>query len=585
MAAADSLVMPRALGPVGSAPVTAVGKRRLPPENERYMRACSEVANALIQEYEAQRDSAKPRRDINLNKLRGQIAKKHSLSHQPPLTAIIAAVPEHYKKYILPKLIAKPIRTSSGIAVVAVMCKPHRCPHIAYTGNICVYCPGGPDSDFEYSTQSYTGYEPTSMRAIRARYDPFEQARGRLDQIQSLGHSVDKVEYIIMGGTFMSLPPDYRETFIAQLHNALSGYQTESVDEAVAAGEMSSIKCVGITIETRPDYCMATHLSDMLRYGCTRLEIGVQSLYEDVARDTNRGHTVAAVAETFKYSKDAGFKVVSHMMPDLPNVGMERDIFQFQEYFENPDFRTDGLKIYPTLVIRGTGLYELWRTGRYKNYTPNGLIDLVARILALIPPWTRIYRVQRDIPMPLVTAGVENGNLRELALSRMKDFGTTCRDVRTREVGINEVKNQIRPSQVELVRRDYAANGGWETFLAYEDPKQDILIGLLRLRKCSATHTFRPEFTGQQTSIVRELHVYGSAVPVHGRDPRKFQHRGFGTLLMEEAERIAREEHGSRKISVISGVGVRSYYAKLGYWLDGPYMSKWLEPLEEEVEI
>jgi elongator complex protein 3 len=458
------------------------------------------------------------------------------------------------------------------------MCKPHRCPHIAYTGNICVYCPGGPDSDFEYSTQSYTGYEPTSMRAIRARYDPYEQARGRVDQIKSLGHSVDKVEYIIMGGTFMSLSESYREEFISQLHNALSGYQGSNVDEAVEAGEMSNIKCVGITIETRPDYCLPPHLSAMLRYGCTRLEIGVQSLYEDVARDTNRGHTVAAVAETFCFAKDAGFKVVSHMMPDLPNVGMERDLDQFREYFENPAFRTDGLKIYPTLVIRGTGLYELWRTGRYKNYTPNALIDIVARILALVPPWTRIYRVQRDIPMPLVTSGVENGNLRELALSRMKDFGTTCRDVRTREVGINEVKNKIRPSQVELVRRDYVANGGWETFLAYEDPKQDILIALLRLRKCSSTHTFRPELIGQQTSLVRELHVYGTAVPVHARDPRKFQHQGYGTLLMEEAERIARDEHGSQKISVISGVGVRSYYKKLGYWLDGGiYMSKMLE--------
>lgn len=555
---------------------------KLPPENERYMRACADVASALVEDYESQLDGKKPKKDLNLNTLRNNIAKKHFLSNTPPLTAIINAVPEHYKKYILPRLIAKPIRSASGIAVVAVMCKPHRCPHISYTGNICVYCPGGPDSDFEYSTQSYTGYEPTSMRAIRARYDPFEQARGRVDQIKSLGHSVDKVEYIIMGGTFMSLPVSYREEFISQLHNALSGFQATNVDEAVLAGEMSSTKCVGITIETRPDYCLDQHLSDMLRYGCTRLEIGVQSLYEDVARDTNRGHTVAAVAETFKLAKDAGFKVVSHMMPDLPNVGMERDLDQFREYFENPAFRTDGLKIYPTLVIRGTGLYELWRTGRYKNYTPNALIDLVARILALVPPWTRIYRVQRDIPMPLVTSGVENGNLRELALSRMKDFGTTCRDVRTREVGINEVKNKIRPSQVELVRRDYTANGGWETFLAYEDPKQDILIGLLRLRKCSSTHTFRAELTGQPTSLVRELHVYGSAVPVHGRDPRKFQHQGYGTLLMEEAERIARDEHGSEKLSIISGVGVRSYYAKLGYWLDGPYMSKWLKAKDDE---
>ncbi|CAK7224557.1 Elongator subunit [Sporothrix bragantina] len=557
---------------------TRRGKDNLPPENERFLRCCADIAHALIEDFEeSSRNPRRAPRDINLNSLRSKYARKHKVNGVPPLTAIIAAVPEHYKKYILPKLVAKPIRTSSGIAVVAVMCKPHRCPHIAYTGNICVYCPGGPDSDFEYSTQSYTGYEPTSMRAIRARYDPFEQARGRVDQLKALGHSVDKVEYIIMGGTFMSLAESYRETFIAQLHNALSGYQTTNVDEAVAAGEMSNTKCVGITIETRPDYCLQPHLSSMLRYGCTRLEIGVQSLYEDVARDTNRGHTVAAVAETFCLAKDAGYKVVSHMMPDLPNVGMERDLDQFREYFENPAFRTDGLKIYPTLVIRGTGLYELWRTGRYQNYTPNGLIDLVARILALVPPWTRIYRVQRDIPMPLVTSGVENGNLRELALARMKDFGTTCRDVRTREVGINEVKHKVRPNQVELVRRDYTANGGWETFLAYEDPKQDILVGLLRLRKCSEKYTFREELVDQPTSLVRELHVYGTAVPVHARDPKKFQHQGFGTLLMEEAERIARDEHGSDKISVISGVGVRSYYAKLGYWLDGPYMSKWLD--------
>ncbi|KAF2860940.1 ELP3 family histone acetyltransferase [Piedraia hortae CBS 480.64] len=549
---------------------------QLAPEGERYMRACADVANALVADYEASQQHGTPSRsrDINLNSLRGQCAKKHFLSRQPPLVDIIAAVPEQYKKYILPKLVAKPIRSASGIAVVAVMCKPHRCPHIAYTGNICVYCPGGPDSDFEYSTQSYTGYEPTSMRAIRARYDAFEQARGRVDQIRNLGHSVDKVEYIVMGGTFMSLSQKYREGFISALHNALSGYTSNSVSEAVEAGEQSTTKCVGITIETRPDYCLPPHLSDMLRYGCTRLEIGVQSLYEDVARDTNRGHTVTAVCDTFCMAKDAGFKVVSHMMPDLPNVGLERDLFQFQEYFENPAFRTDGLKIYPTLVIRGTGLYELWRTGRYKNYTPNVLVDLIARILALIPPWTRIYRVQRDIPMPLVTSGVENGNLRELALARMKDFGTTCRDVRTREVGINEVKNKIRPNQVELVRRDYVANNGWETFLAYEDPKQDIIIALLRLRKCSEKFTFRDELTAQATSLVRELHVYGSAVPIHERVKGKSQHQGYGTLLMEEAERIALLEHGSEKLAVISGVGVRGYYRRLDYELDGPYMSK-----------
>lgn len=532
---------------------------------QRTIMAITEIIQMLLKAHEEGKD-------VNLNALKTKISSKFALESSPRLVDIIAAVPVESRKILYPKLKAKPIRTASGIAVVAVMCKPHRCPHINMTGNICVYCPGGPDSDFEYSTQSYTGYEPTSMRAIRARYNPYLQTRHRVEQLQQLGHSVDKVEFIVMGGTFMSLPEDYRDYFIRNLHDALSGHTSNNVDEAVKYSEKSKVKCIGITIETRPDYCLKRHLSDMLRYGCTRLEIGVQSVYEDVARDTNRGHTVRAVCECFSMAKDAGFKVVAHMMPDLPNVDYERDIEQFIEFFENPAFRADGLKIYPTLVIRGTGLYELWKTKRYKSYPPSTLVDLIAQILALVPPWTRVYRVQRDIPMPLVTSGVEHGNLRELALARMKDLGTDCRDVRTREVGIQEIHHKVRPYEVELIRRDYTANGGWETFLSYEDPEQDILVGLLRLRKCSSD-TFRPELKGG-VSIVRELHVYGSVVPVSSRDPTKFQHQGFGMLLMEEAERIAKEEHGSNKIAVISGVGTRNYYRKLGYELDGPYMSK-----------
>ncbi|KAJ1512559.1 Elongator subunit [Coelomomyces lativittatus] len=540
----------------------------MPSLAQRMVLCCNNIVNDLV---EAQTIG----KDVNLNGIRSKWAKYHKLPSQPKLVDIIAAVPEQKKSLLLPKLRAKPVRTASGIAVVAVMCKPHRCPHIAMTGNICVYCPGGPDSDFEYSTQSYTGYEPTSMRAIRARYDPYEQARGRIEQLISLGHHCDKIEYIIMGGTFMSLPETYRQSFIMKLHDALSGHESAHLEEAIRLSEQSPIKCIGITIETRPDYCLKPHLSQMLTYGCTRLEIGVQSVYEDVARDTNRGHTVQAVCESFHLGKDTGYKIVAHMMPDLPNVDMERDLEQFKEFFENPDFRSDGLKIYPTLVIRGTGLYELWRTGRYRNYTPNDLIDLVARILGMVPPWTRVYRVQRDIPMPLVTSGVEHGNLRELALQRMRDLGIACRDVRTREVGIQDIHHQVRPECVELIRRDYMANHGWETFLAYEDPEKDVLIGLLRLRKCSP-QTYRPELLvqGEPQSIVRELHVYGSVVPVHNRNPTLFQHQGYGTLLMEEAERIARDEHRSKKISVISGVGTRHYYRKLGYELDGPYMSK-----------
>jgi len=531
-----------------------------------YINAISTIIANLVKAYESQIP-------INLSKMKSEVSKKYKLPLVPKLVDIIAAVPEEYKEVLLPYIKAKPVRTASGVAVVAVMSKPHRCPHIAMTGNVCVYCPGGPDSDFEYSTQAYTGYEPTSMRAIRARYHPFSQTKGRVDQLRRLGHSVDKVEFIVMGGTFMSLDASYKDYFIRNLHDALSGHSSSSVKEAIAFSEQSKTKCIGITIETRPDYCLKPHLNEMLSYGCTRIEIGVQSIYEDVARDTNRGHTVASVCHSFQLAKDCGFKVVTHMMPDLPNTGRERDLEGMREFFENPAFRADGLKLYPTLVIRGTGLYELWKAGQYKNYTPEELVDVVAQIQSMVPPWTRVYRIQRDIPMPLVTSGVDNGNLRELSMARMEELDLQCRDVRTREVGMKQIHQRCNPDQVELIRRDYVANGGWETFLSYEDPVADILIGLLRLRQVSPAGSFRPEMK-EKCSIVRELHVYGSAVPLAARDPTKFQHQGYGTLLMEEAERIAREEHDSGKILVISGVGTRHYYRKLGYELDGPYMSK-----------
>ena len=534
-----------------------------------YALAVSYIVTELISAYEAGGT-------LNFTKLKGEASKKFKLQGIPRMADILQGLPIQYRAKLWPYLKTKPVRTASGVAVVAVMSKPHRCPHIAYTGNVCVYCPGGPDSDFEYSTQAYTGYEPTSMRAIRARYDPYSQVKGRVTQLRNIGHEVDKVEFIVMGGTFLSLDKEYKDYFIRNLHDALSGYSSNSVDESIRYSEQAKTKCIGITIETRPDYCLKPHLEEMLTYGCTRIEIGVQSIYESVARETNRGHTVAAVCHSFHLAKDCGFKVVTHMMPDLPNMGYERDLEGFQEYFENPLFRSDGMKLYPTLVIRGTGLYELWKTGRYQNYTPDQLVELTAKILSLVPPWTRLYRIQRDIPMPLVSSGVEHGNLRELALQKMRDWDLPCWDIRSREVGIKQIHNSVTPDQVELVRRDYVANGGWETFLTYEDPTQDILIGLLRLRKPSNAAWLK-EISEVPSSIIRELHVYGTAVAVSARDPTRFQHQGFGILLMEEAERIAREEHGSQKILVISGVGTRHYYRKLGYHLDGPYMSKMLD--------
>ncbi|KAL7675567.1 hypothetical protein ACOME3_001834 [Neoechinorhynchus agilis] len=280
-------------------------------------------------------------------------------------------------------------------------------------------------------------------------------------------------------------------------------------------------KNVGLTIETRPDYCLRPHLNDMLSYGVTKVEIGVQSLYEDVARDTNRGHTVHAAAECFENVVDCGLKLVTHMMPNLPNVDLERDIAQFKEMFENPAFRCDGLKIYPTLVIRSTGLYELWRRGLFKVHPPSIIVNLMAQILSLIPPYVRVHRVQRDIPFPVMSSGGEcGGNLRELAHKKLAIMGLRCRDVRSREPGSSSA--HLLPN-IALVRRDYAAQNSWETMLSYEDTETDTLVALLRLRKLGR-RIFRKELNGN-CSIVRELHVYGPITCVGNRDKAKYQHQ------------------------------------------------------------
>ncbi|KII63838.1 Elongator complex protein 3 [Thelohanellus kitauei] len=530
------------------------------------------VISAIICELSVMIDRSLP---INMNEILLSVCKKFRVQNPPRLLDIISACPSDIKNHLVKVVQRQPVRTKSGIAVVAVMARPHRCPHIYYTGHICVYCPGGPDSDFAYSSQAYTGYEPTSKLAISRRYDPYLQVRTKLSILEASGHNTDKIELIILGGTFMSLEAQYRERFIIDLHDALSGRRSLNLEEAIIYADHSSThRCIGLTIETRPDYCQVTHLRHLLAYGCTRIEIGIQSIYEDVALETNRGHTVEAACQTLQMAKDHGFKITAHMMPDLPNVGLERDIYQFEEFFTNPAFRSDGLKIYPTLVIRGTGIYELWKTKRYQNYTAAELIDLISYVLSAVPPWVRVFRVQREIPMPLISAcGLARSDLRMLVEKRMESLGLRCRDVRAREVGMKYLAENIALTNIELVRRDYYANGGWETFISFEDLERDILVGLLRLRKCLRN----PLTADAYWSIVRELHVYGQTVGISERDAQRYQHRGYGELLIEEAERIAYHEHGSFQIGVISGVGVRNYYRRLGYWLKGLYMIKDLD--------
>jgi elongator complex protein 3 len=354
------------------------------------------------------------------------------------------------------------------------------------------------------------------------------------------------------------------------MYAGVTGHVSHSVKEATAYAECSTARVVALTVETRPDFCFAEHIDTMLAYGCTRVEIGLQSVRGDILAHVGRGHTELDVMRSFRDCRRSGLKVCAHMMPNLPLADFERDLDGFVELFENPCWRPDGLKLYPTLVMRGTRLYDQWAAREYVPLSPDDLVTLIAEVLRLVPPWVRVFRVQRDVPMNLVTAGVESGNLRTLAMDRLKERGGKCRDVRAREEGITEIRERIRPVNVELVRRDFAADDGWETVLSYEDLEQDILIGLVRLR--APGETFRDELQG--ASLVRELHVYGQVVPIEQKDLGSWQHRGYGTELMREAERIARDEHGTTKLAVISGIGVRDYYRKLGYHLEGVYMVK-----------
>lgn len=551
------------------------------------------VIEGLLQELES-RGSL----DHNvISAVSASVARAHHLSTSISLSSVYAALTPEEKLLLGGWLTKKPIRSNSGVQVVAVMCKPHRCPHQVRTGSSCRYCGGGPDSDFAYSTQSYTGFEPTSMRAIRARYDPAEQVRVRMEQLSSLGHSSNKIEVVLMGGTFLSTPREYRERFIAGIYTGLTGHQpvnpNTAVPESISYASRSPVKCSALTIETRPDFCEPRHIASMLMYGTTRLEVGVQSVYPDVLADVNRGHTLRSVQRCFGQSKDAGFKMVAHMMPNLVFTGFRREIWGFRELFESCRLRPDGLKLYPTLVIRGTGLYERWRLGKYVRYVPTErTVQLLALVHAISPPWLRIYRIMRDIPLPLVTSGVESSNLRESALIRLAQMKLVSQEVRQREVGVGvDYEEQDREGMerdsehVEVLRRDYWANGGWETFLSVETPghamqrpEKSVLHALLRLRRVprggSAQNLgLRPELRGA-VSLVREVHVYGSALSVNRRG--QAQHQGYGRTLVAEAERIAREEHRSRKLAIIAGVGTREYYQKLGYSLDGPYMSRML---------
>jgi len=482
----------------------------------------------------------------------------------------LAAATDEQKVGVIQLLRLKPVRSISGVSVITVMPKPYSCPK----AEPCIYCPGGPSIGIP---QSYTGREPASARALQHNYDPHKQVRGRIEQLRAIGHVVDKVELIMFGGTLTAYPPDYLEWFTVQCLNAMSGANATTIEEAQLAAETAAIRNSDITIETRPDYCKEPHVDLMLRLGATRVELGVQTVYDDIYKLVERGHTVENVVEATRIARDAGFAVVYHMMPNLPGSSYERDLEAFEQIFEDEWFRPDALKIYPTLVMPGTKLYEMWQRGEYEPYSFEKIVELIAEVKKRVPAWIRIQRIQRDIPANLIAEGVRRGDLRALVKEKLRNEGARCRCVRCREVGHVKRERGLdpNPGDVKLVTERYRASEGDELFLSFEDVEQDILIGLLRLR-CPSERAHRPEAKAARATLVRELHVYGPLVPVGDREvpTSSWQHHGYGAGLLAEAERISREEFDARKVIVLAGIGTRNYYRRFGYEREGPYMVK-----------
>jgi elongator complex protein 3 len=420
---------------------------------------------------------------------------------------------------------------------------------------------------------SYTSGEPAAMRGKQFGYDPFKQITSRLDQLEAIGHEPSKIELVIQGGTFLAAPVEYQEHFVKRCLDAVNRVDSATLDEAKSRAEISGSRNVGLTIETKPDWCKQPHVDQMLKFGATRVEIGVQVIDDNVYDLTNRGHMVSDVVEAFQVSRDAGFKIVAHMMPGLPGSDFRRDLESFRLLFRDPRFRPDMLKIYPCLVMEGTELYEWWKSGLYTPYETEQAAELVAQVKEIVPPWIRIMRVHREFPVRLIIAGVKSGNLRELALKKLHDRGKRCRCIRCREVGHRTLKEQVvvNPDRVRTMVQEYEASEGNETFISAEEPDADVLIGYLRLRFPSAK-AHRTEID-RSTAIVRELHVYGSEVPIGRRYRDAWQHTGFGRKLLEEAESQARI-HGARKLLVLSALGTKPYYRRSGYDYVGPYMGK-----------
>lgn len=450
----------------------------------------------------------------------------------------------------------KPTRTISGVAPLAVMLPPRKCPHGA-----CLYCPS------LNAPQSYTPESPAVLRAAALNYDPYNQVLVRLKSFKAMKHPVEKIELIIMGGTFLSFPVEFQENFVKSCYDGLNGIKSDSLEEAKIKNETAVHRCVALCIETRPDICGDIEINKMLKFGCTRVELGVQIVDDEIYKKVNRGHKVIDVIQATERLKKAGFKVGYHLMPGLPGSNEKKDLQLFKKLFSSQDFKPDQIKIYPCQVLKGAELEKEYYSGKYIPYTKEKVKKLIIKMLNIVPRYCRVMRIMREIPPLYLTAGVLNIDLRKDIEEEIRKKNIKIKEIRFREIGF-ELRDQRKINlDFKIKVTKYSASNGNEFFLEIIN-KDNILFGLLRLRL---------ESDKKIPAMVRELHVYGPSLILGEKDKEKFQHRGFGKQLMQEAEKISKNNK-YKSIRVISGIGVREYYKNLGYTLDKQkiYMEKLL---------
>ncbi len=559
-------------------------------------------------------------------KLKRDLSLKYQAKTIPTNIQILLHAPIGDIPALKPKLITKPVRTISGVSPIALMTRPSKCPH-----GKCTFCPGGIGSPWGDVPQSYTGHEPATMRGIRNKYDPYLMMFNRLEQYVILGHSFDKIEIIVMGGTFTAEPKEYQEEFIRGAFKAMNDFSDLffrngefdfmkfkeffelpadihdqrrirriqeklvelkkktlntkvedgimrapsgsgranpennapllTLEEEQLRNETANVRCVALCIETKPDWGFLEHGNEMLRQGCTRVELGIQSVYDDVLQHVHRGHTAADSKKSVRILRDLGFKINFHYMPGLPLTDRERDLEGMKQLFSDPDYRPDMIKMYPCMVGRGTALYHQWKKGEFEPISTEEAASRIIEWKKTVPEYCRIQRVQRDVPTKYWEAGVDKTNLRQYMLDKNT---VRCRCIRCRE----PKRKKISWEKVEIKTHEYEASEGKEFFISAEDRENDLLIGFCRLR--FPFQHIRKEIT-PTAALIRELHVYGTAAAIG--EEGIVQHRGWGKKLMEKAEEIAKA-HGKDKVVVISGIGVKKYYEKLGYHKEGPYMVK-----------